>query len=158
MGYDGRQSASFVFGSKKEAASASTTPLDLFTSQEELETLTRRWPSSRLVEIWNGIPGAKTVTKFTSRKVAAERIWKAIQNLGVIEPRAADEAPESATVEVSALQPEPAVVGAEATQDAVLAGGDEPASTEPLSATETQPAPLEAVDNATAQVADVARS
>jgi Protein of unknown function (DUF3489) len=36
----------------------------------------------RLVEIWNSLPGVKPVTKFTNRKVATERIWKAIQGLG----------------------------------------------------------------------------
>lgn len=40
------------------------------------------WPASRLVEIWNSIPGVNAVTKFTSRKIATERIWKAIQSLG----------------------------------------------------------------------------
>jgi hypothetical protein len=43
----------------------------------------------RLVEIWNSLPGVKLVTKFTNRKVATERIWKAIQGLGEV----ADAAP-----------------------------------------------------------------
>jgi hypothetical protein len=43
--------------------------------------------NQRLVEIWNSLPGVKPVTKFTNRKVATERIWKAIQGLG--EPNAA---------------------------------------------------------------------
>ena len=38
--------------------------------------------NKRLVEIWNSLPGVKALTKFTSRKVATERIWKAIQGLG----------------------------------------------------------------------------
>jgi hypothetical protein len=40
----------------------------------------------RLVEIWNSLPGVKPVTKFTNRKVATERIWKAIQGLGEVAP------------------------------------------------------------------------
>jgi Protein of unknown function (DUF3489) len=36
----------------------------------------------RLVDIWNSLPGVKPVMKFTNRKVATERIWKAIQGLG----------------------------------------------------------------------------
>jgi hypothetical protein len=36
----------------------------------------------RLIEIWNSLPGVKPVTKFTNRKLATERIWRAIQNLG----------------------------------------------------------------------------
>jgi hypothetical protein len=38
--------------------------------------------SKRLVEIWNSLPGVKPVIRFTNRKVATERIWKAIQGLG----------------------------------------------------------------------------
>ena len=41
--------------------------------------------TKRLIEIWNSLPGVKVVTKFTSRKTATERIWKAIQSLGQTE-------------------------------------------------------------------------
>jgi hypothetical protein len=75
-----------VFASKKEAAE-SATPLDPFTSQEELAKLAAVWPASRLVAIWNNIPGVTAITKFTNRKIATERIWKAIQNLGVAAPK-----------------------------------------------------------------------
>jgi hypothetical protein len=34
-----------------------------------------------LVEIWNSIPGLTPVRKFTDRKSALARIWKAIQSL-----------------------------------------------------------------------------
>jgi len=71
-----------VFATKKEAAAASTTPFDSFANQNELAELTAEWPVQRLVEIWNGIPGINAVTKFTSRKIATERIWKAVQSLG----------------------------------------------------------------------------
>ena len=37
--------------------------------------------NKRLVEIWNGLAGAKSVTKFANPKSATERIWKAIQSL-----------------------------------------------------------------------------
>ena len=37
----------------------------------------------RLVEIWNSLPGVTAIKKFTSRKIASERIFRAIQNLGV---------------------------------------------------------------------------
>src|SRR4051794_41744425 len=70
-----------VFASKKEAVAASATPFDPFTSAEELAELATAWPMSRLVEIWNSIPGVTPVTKFTNKKVATERIWKAIQTL-----------------------------------------------------------------------------
>jgi hypothetical protein len=71
-----------AFASKKEAAAESTTPFDPFTSQSELAELAAEWPANRLVEIWNSLPGVNAVTKFTNRKIATERIWKAIQSLG----------------------------------------------------------------------------
>ena len=44
--------------------------------------LAANWPSARLVEIWNSLPGATAVTKFKDRKTAVTRIWNAIQSLG----------------------------------------------------------------------------
>jgi hypothetical protein len=70
-----------VFASKKEAAAASATPFDPFTNASELAEFAAAWPASRLIEIWNSIPGVSPVAKFTSRKTATERIWKAIQNI-----------------------------------------------------------------------------
>src|SRR4051794_29210593 len=52
-----------------------------FRSAKELDKLARQWPTSRLIEIWNSLPGVSPVRKFTSRRVAVGRIWKAIQNL-----------------------------------------------------------------------------
>src|SRR5581483_722291 len=75
-----------VFATKKEAAAASTTPFDCFSNPDELAELAAEWPGSRLVEIWNGIPGVNAVTKFTNRKVATERIWKAIQTPAPAQP------------------------------------------------------------------------
>jgi hypothetical protein len=51
----------------------------------------------RLVEIWNSLPGVKPVAKFTNRKVATERIWKAVQSLGQLAPAPASELPLDAT-------------------------------------------------------------
>jgi hypothetical protein len=53
-----------------------------FANEEDLARLAAGWPGSRLVEIWNGLPGVQPVQKFTSRKTAVTRIWKAIQGLG----------------------------------------------------------------------------
>jgi hypothetical protein len=53
-----------------------------FANEEELARLAAGWPGSRLVEIWNGLVGVPPVQKFTSRKTAVTRIWKAIQGLG----------------------------------------------------------------------------
>ena len=54
---------------------------ETFSSSQELATLAAMWPGSRLVEIWNSLPGVEPVERFTSRQVATRRIWKAIQNL-----------------------------------------------------------------------------
>ena len=54
---------------------------ETFSTPHELAALAAKWPGSRLIEIWNGLPGVEAVERFTSRQVAATRIWKAIQNL-----------------------------------------------------------------------------
>src|SRR5665213_3148579 len=66
---------------KRKDAEAATG--DTFRSETELSELIAEWPASRLVEIWNSIPGFVPVKKFTNRKTAVLRIWKAIQSLGV---------------------------------------------------------------------------
>jgi hypothetical protein len=53
-----------------------------FSSHAELAELAGKWPGSRLIEVWNSIPGLTPVKKFTDRKSAVSRIWKAIQSLG----------------------------------------------------------------------------
>jgi Protein of unknown function (DUF3489) len=62
--------------SKQEAGEGET-----FSSQQELASLVANWPANRLIEVWNGIPGLTPVKKFTDRKSAVARIWKAIQSL-----------------------------------------------------------------------------
>src|SRR5258707_1645327 len=52
-----------------------------FSTPHDLAALAAKWPGSRLVEIWNSLPSVEPVERFTSRQVAATRIWKAIQNL-----------------------------------------------------------------------------
>src|SRR5438067_4484082 len=54
---------------------------ETFSSSQELAALAGKWPGARLVEIWNSLPGVEPVERFTSRQVAAARIWKAIQSL-----------------------------------------------------------------------------
>jgi hypothetical protein len=68
-----------AFASAKEAKSK----LDgeRFSGAKELARLADKWPATRLVEIWNTLPGVTPVKKFTSRKRAVLRIWAAIQNL-----------------------------------------------------------------------------
>ena len=52
-----------------------------FTTESELAQLAAQWPAARLIEVWNSIPGLAPVRKFTSRKTAVARIWKAAQSL-----------------------------------------------------------------------------
>ena len=69
-----------VFGFLKEIQ-GSEEGTQTFTNQEELAVLADKWPGGRLVEIWNSLPGVQPVERFTSRRVAVGRIWKAIQHL-----------------------------------------------------------------------------
>jgi hypothetical protein len=61
---------------------------DRFASEKEFAKLSTDWPITRFVEVWNAFAGAppfgdlKPVKKFTDRKTAVTRIWKAIQTLG----------------------------------------------------------------------------
>jgi Protein of unknown function (DUF3489) len=50
-----------------------------FASEEELQEIVGRWPMQRLVEIWNRLPGVEPVARFTDRKTAMARIWRALQ-------------------------------------------------------------------------------
>ena len=69
-------------GSPEEAAAATATPLDSFSSQKELAELVAGWPAERLVAIWNSLPGVAPEKTFKSAKTAASRIWERIQGLG----------------------------------------------------------------------------
>jgi hypothetical protein len=52
-----------------------------FATEKELAAVTSGWPSGRLVVIWNQLAGVAAVRKFTDRKLAVARIWKAVQTL-----------------------------------------------------------------------------
>ena len=82
---------------KQEAALVSNA--EIFSSDTDLAELGANWPAPRLIEIWNSIPGNTPVKKFTDRKTAATRIWKAIQSLGDSIP--AETATEPAQTEAS---------------------------------------------------------
>jgi len=61
--------------------------LETFSTAKELAKLTADWPISRLVDTWNSFAGVtpfddlKPVKKFTDRKAAVARIWKAVARL-----------------------------------------------------------------------------
>jgi hypothetical protein len=141
-----------VFASKKEAAAAST-PFDPFASQSELVELTAAWPATRLVEIWNNIPGVSAVAKFTNRKVAAERIWKAIQSLPPV-AKAEVAVPEPVAPEAPAAEsrPEPAIVEP-LPNEAVAA--EQVAAEQPEAVVSAEAAPVEAAANTSAQSGEV---
>ena len=52
-----------------------------FASEVELSALASGWPAKRLIEIWNKLPNVDRVDKFTDRKTAVRRIWKAVRDL-----------------------------------------------------------------------------
>jgi len=70
-----------VFGRSENAAAATATPFDSFSSQKELAELAAQWPADRLVAIWNSLPGVTPVKKFKDHKTAISRVWKRIQGL-----------------------------------------------------------------------------
>lgn len=149
---DGNKQIS-VFASKKEAATASVT--DAFTNQDEFAELTAEWPMQRLVEVWNGIPGVTRISKFTSRKVAAERIWKAIQSLEVPakpEPSVPEaDVPEAPTPE-PAVTEAPPVTGVQPPVPVTEAAQPEPAAAVEIPQI---PAQAEAPSSTVEAVADV---
>ena len=75
-----------------------------FDSEQELAEATSDWPASRLVEIWNGLPGVTAVRKFKDRATAVSRLWKQAQSLPPFVEPAVVEAPtpvEEATLEAT---------------------------------------------------------
>jgi cell pole-organizing protein PopZ len=74
-----------------------------FTSEKELAALAANWPADRLISVWNSFAGVagfgadlKPVKKFTNRKTAIARIWKAIQKLDGVSEGAATATAEAA--------------------------------------------------------------
>src|SRR5258708_29677636 len=63
------------------AAEVTDKACEQFTGEKELAHLAADWPGSRLVDIWNRIPGLTPVKRFTNRAVATARIWRAVQSL-----------------------------------------------------------------------------
>ncbi len=73
----------------------------LFSSLEELTTLTREWHMRQFVSVWNKLPGKRRVSRFENRAIAVERLWRAIENLD-------GESPPAAEVKASRGQEQPA--------------------------------------------------
>jgi hypothetical protein len=86
-----------AFASAAEAKQAASEGTAVFATEETLMAAAN-WPGTRLVEIWNSLPGVTPVRKFTNRRVAVERIWKAIQQLQPVAPipeRGPDQSPKA---------------------------------------------------------------
>ena len=81
-----------------------------FATEKELAQLAASWPGARLVDIWNGIPGLTPVQKFTNRKVAIARLWKAVQSLGAA-PQGANVASRKRRVAAKATRKQRAHTG-----------------------------------------------
>ena len=88
-----------------------------FATEKDLTKLSADWPITRFVEVWNAFAGAppfgdlKPVRKFTDRRTAVSRIWKAIQALTPTPaPQAAPVAPKKAkaTKQTTAKEAAPA--------------------------------------------------
>ena len=68
---------------------------DRFATEKEFAKLSADWPITRFGEVWNAFAGVppfgdlKPVKKFTDRKSAVARIWKAIQGLDGAAPETA---------------------------------------------------------------------
>jgi hypothetical protein len=102
-----------VHPSRKEARETNAA---VFSTEEQFADAIGN-DSKRLIEIFNGLPCVTPVKKFTNRKIATERIWKAIQNLGgpvatepASEPEAGAttlEAPPTDTPSVEPVSPTP---------------------------------------------------
>jgi hypothetical protein len=80
---------------------------DRFATEKEFAKLSADWPLIRFPEVWNTFAGVppfgdlKPVKKFTDRKTAVTRIWKAIQALT---PTAAPERPAVAKKKAKATK------------------------------------------------------
>ena len=91
-----------AFASKQDAGEGES-----FSSQEA--SLVAGWPTDRLIEIWNGIPGLTPVKKFTDRKSAVRRIWRASRSLDGGSPaETATAAPKAPKKAKRAPKPKPA--------------------------------------------------
>jgi len=137
-----------VHGSAKEADAVPNS--ERFSNEAALAKLSANLPASRLVEIWNSLPGETQVKKFKDRATAVSRIWKAIQSLGQAAPAVEQPAPVPEQEASDTAQPEAAIPqSAEPDVPAPVAPqSPDVASSEPgakKKATRTKKAPVAAI-------------
>jgi hypothetical protein len=70
-----------AYASKAEMPTKLDSKIEHFTTEKELAQLASNWPMTRLVDIWNSLAGVIPIRKFSDRKKAVTRIWRAIQSL-----------------------------------------------------------------------------
>jgi len=80
-----------AFSSQEEAAAATATPFDSFSSQKELAELAKAWPAERLIATFNSLPGVAPVKSFKSAQAATSRIWQRIAKMGQSEEPKAEQ-------------------------------------------------------------------
>jgi hypothetical protein len=120
-----------VHSSKKAARE---TGAAVFSTEEQFAELIGP-DNKRLVEIFNTLPGVKPVAKFANRKIATERIWKAIQSLGeaaapVLEPEINEIPAETAPAAAPASEGNTDAIGTQTTVPEVPVDATEATSAE----------------------------
>lgn len=98
-----------------------------FATEKELAKLAVTWPGDRLLLIWNSFAGVapfdelKPIKKFTDRKTAVARVWKAIQRLDApAAPPVADVAPKAKRSRKAAKAEDAAPTAREGSKKAVV--------------------------------------
>jgi len=76
-----------------------------FRNEASLAKLAGNWPTARLVEIWNTLPGVSPVKKFKDRPTGVSRIWKAIQELDLAAPALAEPVAEEPAASEAIAEP-----------------------------------------------------
>ena len=69
-----------TWDSRAEAEQKSTPGAAQVSTIDELAQITAQWPLARLVAVWNSLPRATPLMRFTDRKTAVARIWKTLQD------------------------------------------------------------------------------
>ena len=127
-----------IHGTVQDAESVANA--ERFRNEGGLAKLTVDWPASRLVDVWNSLPGATPVKKFKDRATAVSRIWRAIQGLGKLAPAGDD---EPAGIPETGPVPDQET-GASVPQEAVISDNPEAAVARPVAPQTPDVAPKQA--------------
>jgi hypothetical protein len=98
-----------------------------FATEKELAKIAATWPADRTIQVWNSFAGVapfddlKPVKKFTDRKTAVARVWKAIQRLDApAAPQVAKVAPKKAKAPKAARTEDVAPTPREGSKKAIV--------------------------------------